>query len=113
VRVLVVDDDDAFRTLVIALLTEVADVIEQAADGEAAIALAQSLRPDLVIMDITMPRTDGVTAARAIQRTVPSARLVFLSGTETERKLAEAAEIGRVIGKHVADLRAELHSLAA
>jgi DNA-binding NarL/FixJ family response regulator len=60
-----------------------------------------------------MPRKDGLAAAREIQRLVPSARIVFLSGTETAAKLAEAREIGRVIEKHVADLRAEVQSLAA
>jgi CheY-like chemotaxis protein len=55
-RALVVDDDDAFRTLVVALLAEVADVVEQAADGDVAVQLARDLRPDLIVMDITMPR---------------------------------------------------------
>jgi hypothetical protein len=41
-----------------------------------------------------------------------SVRLIFLSGTETERKLAEASEVGHVVQKSVADLRAELHALA-
>jgi CheY-like chemotaxis protein len=65
-RALVVDDDDAFRTLVVALLAEVADVVEQAADGDVAVQLARDLRPDLIVMDITMPRMDGISAARAI-----------------------------------------------
>src|SRR5205809_7248768 len=65
-RALVVDDDDAFRTLVVALLAEVADVVEQAADGDVAVQLARDLRPDLIVMDIAMPRMDGISAARAI-----------------------------------------------
>jgi CheY-like chemotaxis protein len=65
-RALVVDDDDAFRTLVVALLAEVADVVEQAADGDVAVQLARDLRPDLIVMDITMPRMHGISAARAI-----------------------------------------------
>jgi CheY-like chemotaxis protein len=109
-RALVVDDDDAFRTLVVALLADVADVVEQAADGQVAIQLARDLRPDLVVMDITMPRMDGISAARAILQVHPSARIVFLSGTETAKKLSEASAYGVVIGKNVTDLRAELYA---
>src|ERR1035437_1073545 len=107
-RALVVDDNDAFRTLVVALLGDVADVVEQAADGQVAIQLARDLRPDLVVMDITMPRMDGISAARAILQVHPSARIVFLSGTETAKKLSEASAYGVVIEKNVNDLRAEL-----
>ena len=86
-RALVVDDNDAFRTLVVALLGDVADVVEQAADGQVAVQLARDLRPDLVVMDITMPRMDGISAARAILDVYPSVRFVFLSGTETAKSL--------------------------
>jgi DNA-binding NarL/FixJ family response regulator len=112
-RALVVDDDDAFRTLVVALLAEVADVVEQAADGDVALQLARDLRPDLVVMDITMPRMDGISAAQAILQVHPRARVVFLSGTETAKKLSEASDYGVVIEKNVIDLRAELLAAAA
>ena len=112
-RALVVDDDDAFRTLVVALLAEVADVVEQAADGDVAVQLARDLRPDLIVMDITMPRMDGISAARAILQVHPSANIVFLSGTETAQKLSEAFSYGVVIKKTVIDLRAELLAAAA
>ena len=112
-RALVVDDNDAFRTLVVALLGDVADVVEQAADGQVAVQLARDLRPDLVVMDITMPRMDGISAARAILDVYPSVRFVFLSGTETAKKLSEASAYGVVIEKNVTDLRAELHAAAA
>ena len=112
-RALVVDDDDAFRTLVVALLAEVADVVEQAADGDVALQLARDLRPDLIVMDITMPRMDGITAARAILAVHPTARIVFLSGTETVKKLSEASAYGVVIEKNVIDLRAVMLAAAA
>ena len=75
--------------------------------------LARDLRPDLVVMDITMPRMDRISAAPAILDVHPSARFVFLSGTETVKKLSEASEYGVVIEKNVTDLRAELHAAAA
>jgi CheY-like chemotaxis protein len=110
VRALVVDDNEPFRVLVTALLRDVAVVVEQAADGETAVRMARELRPDIVVMDISMPRLDGISAARAIRAAVPSVLVVFLSGTETKQKLSEASVYGTVIEKHVADLRAELHA---
>ena len=110
VRALVVDDNEPFRVLVAGLLREIAVVVEQAADGDTAIRIARELRPDIVVMDISMPRLDGISAARAIQAAVPSARVVFLSGTETRQKLREASVYGRVIEKRVADLPAELRA---
>jgi len=111
-RALVVDDNDAFRTLVAVVLRECADVVEQAADGETALRLAQELRPDLIVMDISMPRMDGVSAARAILARQPKTRIVFISGTETAAKLAEASTYGVVIEKHIADLREQLLAVA-
>jgi CheY-like chemotaxis protein len=110
VRALVVDDNEGFRALVVALLRDVAVVVEQAADGDMAVRIARELRPDIVVMDISMPRLDGISAAQRIQTAVPSARIVFLSGTETQQKLREASVYGTVIEKHVADLSAELRA---
>lgn len=110
VRALVVDDNEPFRILVTALLREVAAVVEQAADGDTAVRMARELRPDIVVMDISMPRLDGISAARAIQAAIPSVLVVFLSGTETQQKLREASVYGTVIEKHVDDLRAELRT---
>ena len=109
-RLLVVDDNEPFRVLVAALLRDVAGVVEQAADGDTAVRMARELRPDIVVIDISMPRLDGISAARAIQAAVPSTRIVFVSGTETEQKLREASVYGRVIEKRVADLPAELRA---
>jgi two-component system, chemotaxis family, protein-glutamate methylesterase/glutaminase len=109
-RVLLVDDNEAFRALVAAFLQDLAPVVEQATDGDMAVRMARELRPDIVVMDISMPRLDGISAARAIQASVPSARIIFLSGTETGQKLREAAVYGAVIEKDVTDLHAELRA---
>jgi CheY-like chemotaxis protein len=97
VRALVVDDNEAFRVLVAAVLRGVAVVVEQTSDGETAVRMARELRPDIVVMDISMPGMDGITAARAIQAALPSARIVFVSGTETQQKLREASVYGAVV----------------
>ncbi len=70
IRVLVVDDSPTMRDLLVALLTSDPEitVVGVAADGDEALAKAVALRPDLITMDIRMPRIDGVSAIRAIMR---------------------------------------------
>jgi DNA-binding NarL/FixJ family response regulator len=79
--VLLVDDHRAFRVVVRALLdAEPAYlVIGEAADGEEAVDLALTLRPDLVLMDVRLPGIDGIEATRQILAREPSTTVVLLS----------------------------------
>jgi CheY-like chemotaxis protein len=96
VRVLVVDDDDSFRTFVKELLPRWVVVVGEARDGEEAIREAERLTPDLIFMDFQMPGLDGGTAAIAIHEFLPAARIVMLSGTATAEGAAAKASIPTV-----------------
>ncbi|MET8974311.1 response regulator transcription factor [Streptomyces sp. NPDC004539] len=68
IRVLVAEDQSAVRSGLVLILGSAPDieVVGEAADGEQAVALARELRPDLVLMDVQMPRLDGVSATRLV-----------------------------------------------
>ena len=96
VRTLVVDDHPIVRQGLAALLATTVDfeVVGQAADGVEAVELAARLRPDLVLMDLRMPRLDGVAATEAVLRDVPTARVVVLTTYESDDSILGAIEAG-------------------
>jgi DNA-binding NarL/FixJ family response regulator len=91
VTVLVVDDSTAFRQAAanVVRAAEGFHVVAEVASGEEAIQAAESLAPDLVLMDVRMPRVDGVAAARSISAARPSTVIVLLSADS----LDEADEV--------------------
>ena len=95
-RVLIVDDAANLREL-LTLLLEVEDdfeVVGTAADGEQAIAAAELLQPDLVLLDLAMPVMDGLQALPVLRTHVPGARIVIFSGFEHEALATEALTAG-------------------
>jgi DNA-binding NarL/FixJ family response regulator len=81
IRVLIADDCDAMRENLKCLVREHTDieVIGEAADGETAVALAKGLSPDVVLMDINMPKLNGIEAAAHILRDNAATRVTVLS----------------------------------
>ena len=96
VRVMVVDDHLIMREGLKELLgkSEGFDVIGQAGDGEEAIRVAPDLEPDVVIMDVMMPRKDGVEACREIMETLPDTKVVMLTASTSEDAVIEAVAAG-------------------
>ena len=96
IRVLVVDDHgvvrEGLRTYL--ELQDGIDVVGEAADGEEAVREAERLRPDVVLMDLVMPKLDGVGAMRELRTRVPSARVIVLTSFADDDRLLPAIQAG-------------------
>lgn len=94
-RVLVVDDTAFMRRMLRELLSKAGlEVVAEAGNGREAVEQYRQARPDLVIMDITMPELDGIAAVREIVREDPSARIVMCSALGQQELIVEALEAG-------------------
>jgi len=107
-RVLIVDDHALFRDGIASLLAARGyQVVGQASDGEEAIAQARQLHPDLILMDIMMPRMGGLEATRLIKAELPQVKVVMLTVSDDEEDLFEAIKSGAQ-GYLLKDLKAEV-----
>jgi DNA-binding NarL/FixJ family response regulator len=94
--VLLVDDHNIVRAGLVALLGTAPDleVVGQASNGEQALALARELRPDVVLMDLSMPVLDGVETTRRLRTEQPDIRVVVLTSFTENARVAEALSAG-------------------
>jgi DNA-binding NarL/FixJ family response regulator len=96
IRVLIVDDHAVVREGLRTFL-ELQDgiaVAGEAADGEQAVMQAEALRPDVVLMDLVMPRLDGVGAMRELRRRLPGTRVIVLTSFAEDERLLPAIQAG-------------------
>jgi DNA-binding NarL/FixJ family response regulator len=94
-RVLLVDDHPLFRDGVRSLLeARGVEVVGEAGDGQEALEEALRLRPDAILMDIAMPRMDGLEATRLIKVRLPGVKIVILTVSDEERTLFDAIKSG-------------------
>ncbi|TDO69347.1 LuxR family two component transcriptional regulator [Kribbella sp. VKM Ac-2571] len=96
IRVLVVDDHPVVRSGLSGMLsvTDDIEVVGEAGDGAEALALVESTRPDVVLMDLRMPRMDGVAATGAIVSGYASTRVLVLTTYDTDTEILHAVEAG-------------------
>jgi two-component system, NarL family, response regulator LiaR len=95
-RIVVADDHPLFRSALTGVLNGHSDfeVVGEAADGREALELCRKLGPELVLMDVMMPRMDGLAATRAIKREFPDTAVLMLTSYEDPDYLLEAIEAG-------------------
>lgn len=99
-RILVVEDESIIRIDIVESLRGFGyDVVGEAADGEAAVAMATELRPDLVVMDVKMPKMDGISAAEKLHqsRIAPVLLLTAFSQKELVERASEAGVVAYIV----------------
>src|SRR5512136_559933 len=98
IRVLLADDQDIIRTGLTIILNHQADidVVGQAADGAEALDLAKRLHPDVILMDIKMPRLNGIQATRQIMTALPRTQIIILTTYDTDDWVFDGIRAGAV-----------------
>lgn len=95
-RILVADDQEQVRKRICAILSAHVDyeVCAEATNGVEAVELARKLKPDLIVLDITMPLMNGLEAARMIRAFAPNSPIVILSVHKNKQLMEEAKKAG-------------------
>jgi two-component system chemotaxis response regulator CheY len=95
VKVLIVDDYDMTRTLLkIILRGQRFEIVGEAIDGEAGVAMCEKLRPDIVLLDVVMPKLNGLDALAKIKSSVHQPMVLMVSSAEEDRIVEQALRLG-------------------
>lgn len=94
-RILIVDDAAFMRMMIRDILTKNGfEVVGEAEDGNQAIEKFKEVRPDLIMMDITMPEMDGIVALKEIKKIDPSAKIIMCSAMGQQTMVIDAIQAG-------------------
>jgi len=96
IQILVVDDFEPFRAFVFSVFSKAPEfqIICEASDGLEAVQKAEELKPDVILLDIGLPKLNGIQAARQIRKLAPSSRILFLSQESSADVVQEALDLG-------------------
>jgi len=96
IRVLVVEDFEPFRRFLCSMLGKASEwqVIGEVSDGLEAVAKADELQPDLILLDLGLPSLNGIEAARRIRKLSPESKILFLSQESSADVIEEALSLG-------------------
>ena len=114
-RVLLVDDFEPWRHFLVLLLREQPEleVIAEVSDGLEALVKAQQLRPDLILLDIGLPKLNGIEVARQLRTVSPDSEVVFISQESSADVVQEALSTGArgyVVKTNASDLMTALNA---
>lgn len=93
-RILIVDDSPVIRRMLRYFLADIAEQVEECVDGADALAAYEEHRPDWVLMDLSMPRLDGLTAMRGLLAAHPEARVAILTQHDSLALRTAATQAG-------------------
>jgi DNA-binding NarL/FixJ family response regulator len=96
IKVLIADDNEYVRDALVELFTLSDDisVVAVCADGDEVVPAAERTQPDVLVLDLAMPKVTGLEAARALMATRPDSRVVMLTGSFSVASLREARDLG-------------------
>jgi len=96
VRILLVDDHSAVRQGIRVLLSGHPEwvIVDEARDGIEAVEKASHLKPDVIVLDVTMPRMDGLEACRQIRKNIPGIEVLIVTQHESSQMMHEAIKAG-------------------
>jgi DNA-binding NarL/FixJ family response regulator len=118
IRVLLCDDAEGFRALMRSSLADdpAIEIVGEAADGVAGVEATAELQPDVVLLDMSMPRMGGLQAIPRMRRSAPRTSIIGLSSLSAARMAAPSIEIGAHTylekGTGLDDIRAAIHKAA-
>lgn len=92
IRILVVDDFQPFRRMIASMLAKVPgmEIVGEASDGAEAVRKARELKPELILLDISLPQLNGIEAGRRIDKVAPRSKILFVS-QDNSPEIVEAA----------------------
>ena len=107
-RILIADDNPGMRGMIRGIVSSFCDEVVECGDGQEAIQVCHAQRPDIVLMDIMMPRMNGIDAAREILSTFPETRIIMVTdyGDQELKELASrVGALGYVEKENLLQLR--------